>query len=168
MENNKLAVHSFAFGEAIRCAREARGISLEAMAQKIGVVSSDLIAWEGGQGPVPFSAIQGIREVLGCSYSELLDGMRSPSEKKEVWEALSWLGENNDDVADGAFGLCLDYEGLVRKVAPHWNLGESLEQKGITGYAPRERGVFTFEVSAEVEVQVKGVRREKAAGEARG
>ena len=168
MENNNLAVCSFAFGEAIRCAREARGISLEAMAQKIGVVSPDLIAWEGGQGPVPFSAIQNIREVLGCSYSELLDGIRSPSEKKEAREALSWLGENSDDVPDGAFGLCLDYEGLVRKVAPHWDLGKSLEQKGITGYAPRERGIFTFEVSAEVEVQVKGVRRKKGAGEPRG
>ena len=164
MENNNLAVCSFAFGEAIRCAREARGISLEAMAQKIGVVSSDLIAWEGRQGPVPFSAIQSIRETLGCSYSELLDGMRSPSEKKEAREALSWLGENSDDVADGAFGLCLDYEGLVREVAPHWDLGKSLEQKGIMGYVPREKGAFTFEVSAEVEVQVKGVRREKEAG----
>ena len=118
-------------GPRIETARENAGLSLEDLAQKIDATPDTLEAWENEEKEIPLEDLGKIREALGTSYSQLLDGMPSPTKKEQAREQIEWGVENSDDIPTGMLGLCLDWPGLVRELAPSWDVEKALEKMGI-------------------------------------
>ncbi|QVI27350.1 helix-turn-helix transcriptional regulator [Mycolicibacterium neoaurum] len=62
-------------GSRITRLREARGLSLEELAQRVGLLAGVMKAVESGRRGVTFECLIDIANALGVTASELLEGM---------------------------------------------------------------------------------------------
>jgi len=125
---------SFQRGENLRRTRKERGISLEEFAEKIGIPSTRIFEWEEGETSMPFWVLLESAKALMCSYSELLDGVAPPASHVEAQNAISWVLENSERIAENALGLCLDYRLVVAKKISQKEIDQGLREIGVYGY----------------------------------
>jgi len=59
-------------GERIRGVREARGLVVDRVAERLGVQPDELARWEAGQIIPPMVALLELAEVLECTYDDLV------------------------------------------------------------------------------------------------
>ncbi len=131
-------------GPRLETTRQKAGLTLEELARKIDASPETLEAWENEEKEISLEALGKIREALKISYSELLDGMPSPVTKEQAREQIEWGSANSDDVPTGMLGLCLDWPGLVRDLAPSWNIEKALEKRGIMARKELQGGSEPF------------------------
>ena len=93
-------------GERILRRREELGLTMEELAEKVGVTKSTVNKYEKGQIDMKVSTIRSLHDVLGLSYIELLDDdenteelevttayFRASDEKQETVRAVLRLPE---------------------------------------------------------------------------
>lgn len=60
------------FGAAVRCERLGRGLTQEALAEKLGLYPRSVQKIEAGEINVPLTTLERIRAALGCGWDKLL------------------------------------------------------------------------------------------------
>lgn len=76
------------FGERLKTCRKAKGLTQQALAEKIGVSDKTVSRWESDGGYPDVPTLVPLARALGVTVDELLDGRQTPIPARAEWQKL--------------------------------------------------------------------------------